>query len=577
MHRLLFLLLFVSIGCRPWAPPLDDDDDDSVASADDDDSASADDDDATDAPVADLLTCEASIPQLIVPWGVPTASPLVSTLYWPDGSTTQPPDVLYTLSGEVGGAVVSGAYQATGDRGGIATVEARVGELVASCQIVVNLVVDLDDTEIEGLADAVGPALATPTAGCGPTWLYPPDGAAFPGNWPPIDWQLMPTASVSVLRLETAFVTVTLTTTGNRGQTPAGVQTALFESGGVLLATAYGADWDGVALTNVCRGESRSVTPQPERLDGHVTFWSPATEGLWRIPAGSTEAEAFLGPPETGYCVGCHSVNLANPNRMAMNYGGGDQWAVVRTVTEEAGSEVMPPLVNTGNFMTLSPDGSRMVGSYQGALRLFDVDTGTLMQTLTTTGHATHPDWSPDGSRLVYSSCGSANNDWTAYDCSIRWQSYVADSFAGDTLLVEAPAGNNFYYPSYSPDSQWVSFNRTAGSSNNAADADLRLVHADGGTPRVLTVAGLDPPAANSWPRWAVSSGGDRAWLAFSSRRDYGYDNTNGVAQVWLTSIDLTATGVEDPSTPGIWLPGQDPAVGNHTPVWIPRYARAPQ
>ena len=42
----------------------------------------------------------------------------------------------------------------------------------------------------------------------------------------------------------------------------------------------------------------------------------------------------------------------------------------------------------------------------------------------------------------------------------------------------------------------------------------------------------------------------------------------------WLLvglDVDLMGSSV-DPSHAAVWLPGQDPTIGNHTPAWVPRF-----
>jgi hypothetical protein len=136
------------------------------------------------------------------------------------------------------------------------------------------------------------------------------------------------------------------------------------------------------------------------------------------------------------------------------------------------------------------------------------------------------------------------------------------------------------YYPSFSPDSQWVGYNRAVQgidaegdtiSSNANPGAKVMVVAATGGTQMELFEANGVGDLTNSWPRWAPATG-TTGWLAFSTKRPYGH-TIDDRAQLWVTKIDFSvaSTGV-DPSAPPAWIPGQLTSEGNHTPTWLPRF-----
>jgi hypothetical protein len=92
-----------------------------------------------------------------------------------------------------------------------------------------------------------------------------------------------------------------------------------------------------------------------------------------------------------------------------------------------------------------------------------------------------------------------------------------------------------------------------------------------GGSTVELAAANQAAGLSNSWPRWGEMHD-DFAWLAFASRRSYGVV-TSGLPQVYLVGLDMSLLGTgDDPSRTALWLPGQDPSIGNHTPVWMPRF-----
>jgi hypothetical protein len=150
-----------------------------------------------------------------------------------------------------------------------------------------------------------------------------------------------------------------------------------------------------------------------------------------------------------------------------------------------------------------------------------------------------------------------------------------------ETTLVPY-AGENNYYPAYSPDGSWVVFNRSPSNANSFAnaspdsdagtypDGQLWLVPEAGGTAVQLLNAG----APASWPKWApvVHSyyDGTLMWLTFSSARAYGLRLTEWAeTQLWMVAVDPAKIGSgEDPSFPPFWLPFQDITTGNHIAQW---------
>ena len=132
--------------------------------------------------------------------------------------------------------------------------------------------------------------------------------------------------------------------------------------------------------------------------------------------------------------------------------------------------------------------------------------------------------------------CGSVSNgnDWTAHECDLHViEALAGDTWGPDTALAIAP-GQSYYYPEFSPDSQWVAFTRNFNEdSYDAVTAELMIVALTGSPPVVLANANTQPNATNSWPRWGPIVG-DIGWLAFSSRRNYA-TRTSGNHQIWVT------------------------------------------
>lgn len=552
-----------------WGEPALPDDDDSAPAVDDDDSAPVIDDDDTPPPAPTLvtLTCAPSNPQVDVAFGVPGVVDFAATGTWDDGSSgPAPAGAAWAIDGGVGGSVdATGRYTTPPDRGGIARVVVRSGEVEGTCTLDVRLHIDLGDGAAPGAV--VDPA-------CAPAPLYPPVGAVLPRNQAPptLQWEAG-AHSGWVVRVEQPFLSLVAFTDTPSWSPPDDVWAAMVSAGPTIHWSVAGGTWDGAAFVGpVCGGAAMAVEVSGDPLIGTVFYWCTGTQGVMRVEMGGTAPTAFLTPDQTGYCVGCHTVNPSRPDRVAMNYGGGNGWAVVTDVAAPD-APVLPAESRNGNFMALSPDGRRLVRSYFGALYLDDLVGGVELGALPTTAHATHPSWSADGTRLVYASCsGSDGADWVVTGCHLRTLEQLApDQWGADQVLASPEPGWSFYYPTFSPDGAWVAFNRSTGDAYDDVDAALMLVPATGGVAIELAAANLGPSLYNSWPRWGPMHD-DVAWLTFASRRRYGH-MADGVAQIWLTALDLDAASTgADPSAPAVWLTGQDPGLGNHTPVWVPRF-----
>ena len=77
----------------------------------------------------------------------------------------------------------------------------------------------------------------------------------------------------------------------------------------------------------------------------------------------------------------------------------------------------------------------------------------------------------------------------------------------------------------------------------------------------------MAPGLSNSWPRWAPTARNGRYWITFSSQRPYPLYIGGGPQQLWVSQIDVNRLPA-DPSSPAVWLPGQQPFTGNLTAEW---------
>jgi hypothetical protein len=254
----------------------------------------------------------------------------------------------------------------------------------------------------------------------------------------------------------------------------------------------------------------------------------------------------------------------------------------------------------------------------------------------------TMPDWSIDGKSVVYvepqaiaswtgTFGGTNTDDDHIFGGSLYTMPYNGNGMFGAPAVFLMSAGENNYYPSYSPDADpqnmkppsYVLFNRVPNNSgagtmcangfcpndsfSNPAARLLLMKNMAAATPIDLEKANGSPaasaiPLSNSYPRWAPFvqryKGNPILWFTFSSTRDYGLRvlnhkqgmyqcypadaaETPGGAhmqqfaaacqqpQLWMAPIFFTeAQNNKDPSGVAFWIPYQDIGTHNHTAQW---------
>jgi hypothetical protein len=152
----------------------------------------------------------------------------------------------------------------------------------------------------------------------------------------------------------------------------------------------------------------------------------------------------------------------------------------------------------------------------------------------------------------------------------------------GPTLAAHG-TGNNFH-PSYSPDGDWVVYNRSPsntsslgenpdGGTSRIGDAEMWVVAADGSAASISmdTCHGL----SDQWPRFNPTvfhdRGHDLFWMVWASRRGYGLRlDEDTRSQLWMAAFDPSAAAAgRDPSAVPFWVPFQDMTMANHLAQWV--------
>jgi hypothetical protein len=339
-------------------------------------------------------------------------------------------------------------------------------------------------------------------------------------------------------------------------------------------------DGDGVAVTvrgttdGSCATSSGKTTISfaGEDLLGTLYYWKStvSTAGvggeIWVKDFGDTAPEqVVMIPASQGGCSGCHALSRDGV-RMVINSDdddSDDEYSDMGTILVDraTGNRIsfMPPgnpLYNSWGappgFATFNPDhtlfllsNGKMAQSTNG---VFEADTNVLFLTDGVNGGleqavqvgptpmiVTMPDWSPDGRSVVLVVPQEThgpffNDDSHLFGGSLYTLPYAGNMAFGAPSPLLMSAGENNYYPSYSPDGKLVVFDRAPRSpavalidgcigtapqrscpNDSYSNPNARLMvmkPTPGAQPVDLENANGSPatsPVAlsNSWPKWS--------------------------------------------------------------------------
>ncbi len=429
-----------------------------------------------------------------------------------------------------------------------------------------------------------------------PTWVYPEDRTIVPPNLPGFEVHFMPGDGNSLFEVTFSGDVVDVKV----------YATCMTMNGGCVLPiprmgfdqiAAAGRAGGGVRMTiratsmttmggPVARSAERFLGLTQSDLRGGVYYWAATAVGqIERFDFNRPDAqlEVFMQGPNPFLCVGCHVLSR-DGTRMAAGYGipGPAQTQIIDVATRmQRGSNI------GSNFGSFSPDNTKYISSDGTTLSLINGDTAMPMPGLAAGTTGSHPDWSPNGDQVVFARprqavplpFGNPGHSAPGDLFLMRWN---VSTFGPPRMLVESNGENN-YYPGFSPNGQWVAFNRSSSTSFNAPDASLWAVRADGGTPVSLAAAnGHTAGIRNTWPKWTPfveryvgELEEPLMWVTFSSDRDYGLRlrqqsraQDMRTAQLWMAAF-RPSSAATDPSAPAFWLPFQRLNESNHIAQWV--------
>lgn len=425
-----------------------------------------------------------------------------------------------------------------------------------------------------------------------PSLVYPPNLAYMPPNLGDFEAHWTSTAATDLyeLSLSTEFSKTRLYTTMDAS---AGAFAAFTpEEWSVVGASGKGGDVIvqvralntatptsfGASLTHIIHLTSTDV-------EGGLYYWASAgtlAGGIYRhdMSRPGEAAEPFYTTAESGdRCVACHVLSR-NGEKMAVTFDSGNgSSSIVDVATRQ------PTLPTDGtfawNFAAFEPSGSRIVTVREGVMTLRDSATGAAVNVVPTAGAATHVDFAPAGDKIVYVAKPTAGSDWNFTGGALTTMTFDAGmaTWGTPTSLFTPAAGTNAFYPSFSPDGEWVLFNQATEDAYDAGSAELYVMRSDGSVPPIkLNSPNVQAGFTNSWARWApfeqdlVRPGSDPEkffWLTFSSKRAFGVRLPLGRPQIWMTPFfPGRATEGVAPSAPAFRMPFQEIETNNHIAQW---------
>jgi len=424
-------------------------------------------------------------------------------------------DVVWNVQPQFG--TMDGArFVTTGQVGGIATVTAAIDTAVGTAEVTINIrQTRVDPSAPPNAPDLFGSGTLDPTRA--PSVIYPPDQVVVPSNLGDFDvhWADASNNDVWEIGLKSAHSDVRV------------YVGASFPRWYTFSAT----EWEAAAANE-------------DDVTATVRGVSTAVPGMIGASAGVT------------------AILPDQPIQGGLYY-----WS----------SGAALPAFGNWNFGTYTPTGDHLITAMDGNLDIRDGTTGAAQGQIPTGMWTSQPDFSPTGNVIAYvgapMAAGSYNVSFTGG--SIVVQPYDGANYGVPTTIVQNTGGaENNYYPSVSPDGQWVVYNKSTGDSYNDPDAELWVAPVGGGSAIRLNTANLAPGLTNSWPRWAPfeqTVNGERMFfLTFSSVRQFGNRLAQGVRpQIWMTGFfPARAAMGADPTGPAFWLPFQNLNTNNHIAQW---------
>lgn len=491
------------------------------------------------------------------------------------------------------GTIVDGVFSPYPFAGGLVTISAT--DTCVSGETTANFFVDA----IIGQPGDPNDWLGMPGTGpLSPAIVYPSDKTRFPRNIYRTIFQWR-SQGLTEFRLiyEGMSSKVTVYTNGVHGlctaaNPPAGCWEVNEIAWAMIASSNAGgtASWIVDALDksttppSIWRSSSIELGFSKQDVEGAIFYWSTTSAGIRRARISQQFPEDYIVGKPTGTqyandtvdCVACHVVSrdgqyMAAPVKSSI----GDSLWVMQVTQNPPPTPLVTDVTDTGGhgFATISPDNAHVVVSFKkDHMWMVDRATGAFQMDLPTQsfGGGTHPDWSPDGTQVVFAS----DTGDGPQDASLVLIPWTGSSWGQPTTLLAPPMGMTNLFPMFSPAGDWVAFSQGSQGGHGDITAQLWLVNENGGTPvelvnasRVTSNQMTTGQYQSSQPTWAPP--GDYNWIAFNTKREFGVITPEGTQQIWVAAVDLSkAANGQDASYPAFRVPFQGLDENNHRAYW---------
>ena len=262
---------------------------------------------------------------------------------------------------------------------------------------------------------------------------------------------------------------------------------------------------------------------------GQLTF--SADGDLYVIDAGSSTPQSLIASPTHANMPAwsadgtllAYTATLEDNEEIVIVFADDTDRQI--NATHNSHHDHAPAWSPDGQFLALASDRDGDWGIYVGNVQQVGVEAGIAIVRPTRQTfnrfYDGHPAWSPDGTRIAYTS-----------DRGLRWQVFTMDKFGGKQLpLPGTEQLRSTAYPTWSPDGTRIAFAATIDGN-----WEIYAINVDGTNTQRLT----NHPA-NDWdPAWSP----DGAWIAFTSDRSGNSDiylvRADGTEEIRITSSAST-------------------------------------
>lgn len=281
-----------------------------------------------------------------------------------------------------------------------------------------------------------------------------------------------------------------------------------------------------ILLVASCAGTDRIQKPLPGRVAAIVWAnesepdgfsWVAGTTAVWMTNADGTGAGHLLTSPDGWGCPRWSPdgtrLSLVNWDLLEGAYGGyyiGD----IYIITMEG--LALTPAGKTNSCVSWSPDGERILFSYEGKLYVLELSTGhrVVLAQLTPPSSGGQldwtPDWSPNGNSIIFD-----------MEDSIYEMSIVSPA---RNLLLKPERECGYRNPRYSPDTTKIAFTRICRTGSAVWVSSICLANLDD----LRTTCPIEGYA----PKWSP----DGARIAFLDGQGIRVANIGGFETGWLTN-----------------------------------------